>query len=98
MRSFFSCLFAGTLAVLVMDAVAPPVGLGLAVMAWPVVDGGAMPQMVNRAHKSDRLKVPLANGRQMAPPIAPAMLVGCEPVFSALSGAAAANRPGRCVS
>jgi len=96
MRGCFSCLFAGALVVLIPDVAAPPVGLGLAVMAWPAVDEGIMPQTVNRSDKGDRLQIPLANCRRMAPPAVPAMLIGCEPVFSALSAAVRANYPGRC--
>jgi len=89
-------IFAGVFIVLAMDVVAPPVGLGLPVIAWPVIDQTAMPQLVNRAHKGDRLQVvPVTTGRQ-TPPTAPAMPVGCEPVFSALSTSAYANYPGRC--
>jgi hypothetical protein len=98
MRGFVSYVFAGILVVLTMDVVAPPVGLGLAVMAWPAFNEGTTTQAVNRAHKGDRLQIPTANGRRMSPPIAPAPLVGCEPVFSVLSSSAHANYPGRCVA
>jgi hypothetical protein len=98
MRGFVSYVFAGILVVLTMDVVAPPVGLGLAVMAWPAFNEGTATQAVNRAHKGDRLQIPTANRRRMSPPIAPASLVGCEPVFSALSSSAHANYPGRCVA
>ena len=98
MRCLLSCVFAGTLVAAVLNAVVPPAGLGLAVMAWPTLEKGAMPQTVNRAHKTDRLKIPVVNGRRKVPPAAPAMLDGCEPVFSALASAARANYPGRCVA
>jgi len=94
MRGFVMYIFAGVFIVLAMDVVAPPVGLGLPVIAWPAIDQTAMPQVVNRAHKGNRLKVPVTTGRQTTPP--PAMPVGCEPVFSALSTSAYANYPGRC--
>ena len=95
MRGFLMYIFAGVFIVLAMDVV-PPAGLGLPVIAWPTIDQTAMPQVVNRAHKGDRLKLPVTTGRQMTPPRAPAMLIGCEPVFSALSTSAYANYPGRC--
>jgi hypothetical protein len=98
MRGSFLCLFAGILAVLVTDVLAPPAGSGLAVVAWPVADGHAMPQVVNRAQKSDRLQIPFGNSRRTPPPATPTMPVGCEPVFSALSSAARANYPGRCIA
>jgi hypothetical protein len=96
MRNFLSFILAGTLVVLLLDVVATPVGLGLGVAGWPSVDGQAVPQMVNRTHKSDRLSVPRASGRRLIPPKAP-VLVGCEPVFSALSREKQANFPGRCL-
>jgi hypothetical protein len=98
MRGFVSYIFAGIAVVLTMDFIAPPAGLGLAVMAWPAVAESATSQDVNRAHKSDRLQVPMVNDRRMAPPAAPEMLIGCEPVFSALSSGARASFPGRCVA
>jgi hypothetical protein len=55
------------------------------------------PQIVDRARKSDRLAVPKASGRQLTPPAAP-VLVGCDPVFSALSKEKHANYPGRCLA
>jgi len=96
MRGFISYILAGTLVVIAMDAMAPPVGLGLATGTWPAVEEAG--QVVDRTHKGDRLQVPLANGRRMLPPRAPAMLIGCEPVFSSLSAGSRANFAGRCVS
>lgn len=95
MRNFLSYILAGALVVLLLDVIAPPVGLGLA--AWPPVDGQTVPQVVDRTHKSDRLPVPRATGRRTTPPNAP-VLVGCEPVFSALSKEKQANFPGRCLA
>ena len=86
----------GVLVVLAMDVIAPPTGFGLAVGAWPAVD--VTPQVVNRAHKGGKLLLPLANGRRKTPPHKPAVLIGCEPVFSSLSAGARANFPGRCVA
>jgi hypothetical protein len=97
MRKFVSYIFAGSAVVLAMDLIAPPAGLGLALMAWPAVAGSVTPQIVDRTHKGDRLQVPMANDRQRTPPSAP-QLIGCEPVFSALSSGARANFPGRCVA
>jgi|SRR5690242_11184263 len=98
MRGLVLYIFAGVFIVLAMAMVAPPVGLGLPVVAWPAVDQNATLQLVNRANKGDRLQMPVTTGRHTPQPKAPAMLVGCEPVFSALSTSAYANYPGRCVA
>jgi hypothetical protein len=97
-RGFVSYIFAAALVVLVIDIIAPPAGFGLAVGAWPSVDGNASPQIVDRTHKGDRLHFPSANNRRNTPAAKPAMLTGCEPVFSALSSGARANFAGRCVA
>jgi hypothetical protein len=98
MRSLGSYIVAGILVVLAMDFIAPPVGLGLAVSAWPAVDQGPVGQSVMRIHKSDRLSVPTTIGKQQAPRKSPTMLVGCDPVFSPLSASAQANFSGRCIA
>lgn len=94
---FASYVVAGILVVLAMDFVAPPVGLGLAVGAWPAVGQGAV-QSVIRTHKRDRLSAPATIGKQQAPRKSPTMLVGCDPVFSPLSASAQANFSGRCIA
>ena len=98
MRKFVSYIFAGSVVVLAMDVIAPPAGLGLALMAQRAVAGNATPQIVDRTHKGDRLQAPMANDRRRTPPSAPPVLIGCEPVFSALSSGARANFPGRCIA
>ena len=98
MRSVISYILAAALVVVLTGIIAPPAGFGLAVGAWPSVDGNASPQFVDRSHKSDRLQFPTANHRRNTPSRHPAMLVGCEPVFSALSSGARANFAGRCVA
>ena len=60
MRGFASYMLAGILVVVAMDFIAPPVGLGLPVGAWPTVEQGSLVQSVNRSHKGDRLNVPTA--------------------------------------
>jgi hypothetical protein len=97
-RSVISYIWAAALVVLMMDIIAPPAGFGLAVGAWPSVDGNASPQVVDRTHKSNRLQFPAANDRRNTPSGNPAVLIGCEPVFSALSSGARANFAGRCVA
>ena len=98
MRNIVSYILAGALVVLLLDVVAPPVGLGFGAAAWPSVKKqGPAPQIVDRTHKSDRLLVPNATGRSLTPPAAP-VLVGCDPVFSALSKDKHANYPGRCLA
>lgn len=97
MRGLASYIFAAAFVVLAMGVIAPPLGLGFAVVARPSADGDVASQRVDRTHKGDRLRLPLANGRK-SPPSAPAMLVGCEPVFSSLSAGARANFAGRCVA
>ena len=96
MRNIFSYILAGALVTLLLDVVAAPAGLGFGMAAWRSVEGQETPQVVDRTHKSNRLLVPRANGRRIAPPAAP-VLVGCEPVFSALSKEKQANFPGRCL-
>lgn len=96
-RSVISYILAAALVVLVMDIIAPPAGFGLAVGAWPSVDRAARPQTVDRTHKGDRLQFPAASSRQNKPSGHPAMLIGCEPVFSSLSSGARANFAGRCI-
>jgi hypothetical protein len=98
MRKLVSYIFAGSAVVLAMDVIVPPTGLGLAPMARPAVAGNATPQIVDRTHKGDRLQAPMVNDRRWTPPSAPPGLIGCEPVFSALSSGARANFPGRCVA
>jgi hypothetical protein len=98
MRKLVSYIFAGSAVVLAMDVIVPPTGLGLAPMARPAVAGNATPQIVDRTHKGDRLQAPMVNDRRWTPPSAPPELIGCEPVFSALSSGARANFPGRCVA
>jgi hypothetical protein len=99
MRKFVSYIFAGSaVGVVAMGVIAPPAVRGLALRAWPAVAGNAMPQIVDRTHKADRLQAPMANDRRKTPPSAPPVLIGCEPVFSALSSGARANFPGRCVA
>jgi hypothetical protein len=97
MRNFVSYVLA-SISVVLLLAVVTPAGFGLGVAARPSVQGHVMtPQIVDRAHKSDRLPVPKASGRQLTPPAAP-VLVGCDPVFSALSKEKHANYPGRCLA
>lgn len=98
MRGFMSYLVAGFVVVLAMDLIAPPVGLGMALVAWPVAKEAPGVQLVNRTHKGDRLQVPVASERQKAPPSAPSTLVGCESVFSSLSANARLNFAGRCLA
>jgi len=98
MRGFASYVIAGVLIVLAMDFVAPPVGLGLALGARPAVDRDAVVQTVVRAHKGDRLRQPPTLGKLPHSQSSPAILVGCDPVFSPLSASARANAPGRCIA
>jgi hypothetical protein len=98
MRSFSIYMAAGILVVLAMDLIAPPVGMGFDVFAWPAVKGDAIVQHVDRTNKSDRLFVPTAASRQLLPPRQPPLLIGCDPAFSPLSGGARTNIPARCIS
>lgn len=98
MRNTVSYILAGAFVVVLLDVVAPLAGLGFGVAAWPSVERqGLASQIVDRTHKSDRLLVPKASGRRLTPPAAP-VLVGCDPVFSALSKEKQANYPGRCLA
>jgi hypothetical protein len=98
MRSLAAYLMAGFLVVLAMDFIAPPVGLGLSLAAWPAIEQGSNLQTVDRVHKSDRLRLPVTVDKQQVPPKAPTVLVGCDPLFSPLSASAYANISGRCVA
>jgi hypothetical protein len=101
MRGFTSYLLAGFVVVLAMDLIAPPIGLGMSLVAWPAAKEAPIVQIVNRTHKGDRLQVlqvPTASDHQKAPSVAPATLVGCEPVFSSLSANAKLNFAGRCLA
>jgi hypothetical protein len=98
MRNLTAYLVAGVLVVLVMDLIAPPVGLGVSVAAWPAIEHGSMLQSVDRVHKGDRLRLPATVGKQQVPPKPPTVLVGCDPAFSPLSASAYANFSGRCVA
>lgn len=99
MREFLSYTLAAILVIVALAAIVPPAGLGVAIGAPPTnTEENATGQIVDRAHKADRLQLPLANGRRVSPPRAPAVMIGCEPVFSSLSASSRANFPGRCVS
>ncbi len=97
MRGIASYLLAGILVVLAMDFIAPPVGLGLAVGARPAPLQPLPIQIVNRAHKGDRLMLPTDIGRQQAPSAPPKVMIGCDPAFRPLSVSARANTSGRCI-
>jgi hypothetical protein len=98
MRNIVLYILASALVALFLDVIAPPVRSGFGAAAWPSIERqGLAPQVVDRTHKADRLLVPKASGRRLAPPPAP-VLVGCDPVFSALSKDKQANYPGRCLA
>ena len=94
MRGIASYLLAGILAVLVTDFVVLPVGFGLEVRARSVGERSATTQVVDRTHKGERLSPPTSGGMQQTP----AAMIGCDPPFSMLLGAAHANTLGRCVA
>lgn len=98
MRGFSLYLVAGILVVLALDMIAPPVGLGFSIGAWPTVESGSTIQAVDRTHKGDRLRSSTTIGKQPMPAPPPVMLVGCDPAFSPLSASARANFPGRCIA
>ena len=97
MRNFISSILAAALIALVLDAVVLPAGFSLAVTARHSIENDLSGQVVDRARKGDRLHVPLAN-QPASPRTTPAMPIGCEPAFSALSTGAYANFAGRCLS
>jgi hypothetical protein len=112
MRGIASYVMAAVLVALLLGFVIPAGWLGLPVRAWPMVERGATMQHVDRAHKADRLVVPVtvvgktsvapisAKEQQPAKPAkSPAKILdGCDPVFSPLSASAHANLPGRCAA
>lgn len=98
MRPLASYVLVGALVLLAMDFIAPSAGLGLPGNAWPAVDRDEIAQSVVRTHKGDRLAAKTSPAKQQLPPKKPAVLVGCDPVFSPLSTSAKANFPGRCIA
>jgi hypothetical protein len=96
-RGFASYLLAGVLVVLVLDFIAPPAGVGVAIGAWPAAPAPAI-QSVDRTNKGNRMPLPMAVDKHRAPVKSPTLLAGCEPVFSPLSASARANFAGRCVA
>lgn len=98
MRGFALYLLSGTLMVVAMNFIAPPLGLGLTVGVGPTVEQGSSAQSVNRSNKGDRLNVPTAVDKSHAPRKSPTVLVGCDPVFSPLSASARANISRHCVA
>ena len=98
MRGFASYVLAGVIVVLALDFIAPPVGLGLPVRAWSATEPESAIQSVDRTRKSDRMPMSTTVDKQQAPKKPPAMLVGCDPVFSPLSASARANFAARCVA
>jgi len=98
MRGLSIYLMAAVLLVLALDTIAPPVGLGFDVVAWPAVDRGATFQFVDRRHKGDRLQMPKAVGQRKNQQEPLRMMIGCDPVFSPLSAAARLNFPARCIA
>jgi len=100
MRNMVSYILASALIALLLAVIAPPAGFGFGfgAAARPSTERqGLAPQTVDRTRKSDRLLVPKASERRLPPPAMP-VLVGCDPVFSALSKDKQANYPGRCLS
>jgi len=97
MRNVIPYVLVAALVTLLLEVIAPPAGFGFGAPAWSSIERqGPAPQIVDRTRKSDRLLVPKASGRRLVPPAAP-VLVGCDPVFSALSKDKQANYPGRCL-
>jgi hypothetical protein len=64
MRGLMPCILAGIAAVVAMDILAPPLGLGLATVAQSATDPNQ--QIVDRTRKGDRLQIPKANGRRIS--------------------------------
>jgi hypothetical protein len=95
MRNIVPYVLAGALVALLLDVITPLAGFGFGAPARSSVERQG-PQTVDRTRKSDRLLVPKASERRLTPPAAP-VLVGCDPVFSALSKDKQANYPGRCL-
>jgi hypothetical protein len=99
MRGFALYVVAGILAVLAIDFMVPPIGLGLAVIARPTTERGSPLQFVDRSGKGNRLRLPGTSvDKQQTPRSLPTVMVGCDPVFSPLSASARANFAGRCVA
>jgi hypothetical protein len=98
MRGDVLYVTAGVVVMLSMGLIVPPAGLGLVVDTRPAVNRSSTLQSVDRTHKGDRMPALTIVGKQQFPLKLPAVLVGCEPVFSPLSASKHANFPGRCVA
>jgi len=95
MRRFVSYVIAGILVVLMLDMIAPPVGLGLSPVGAATFTGDAGLQSVDRTHKADRIPVTTVSKQQ--PATRAPVLQGCEPAFSVLASSARANFARSCV-
>jgi hypothetical protein len=98
MRGLASYLLAGILVVLVLDFIAPPAGLGLAIGAQPASERVAPDPIVDRTHKGDRMPLPRDIGKEQTPREPHRIMIGCEPAFSPLWSSAHVNVPGRCIA
>lgn len=97
MRSLISYVMTGMFLGLALYLIAPAGSLGVA--ASPAVEQGALVQSVNRAHKGNRMTVPMSTvGKTRQLPKSPILLAGCDPAFSRLSASAQANVSGRCLA
>jgi hypothetical protein len=98
MRGLTSYLLVGIVVMLVLDFIAPPVGVGLAVGATPAAGYAVPQQIVDRTHKGDRLVLPTDIGTQQTPSLPPKVMAGCDPTFSPLLTSARVSTAGRCIA
>ena len=95
MRGIASYILAGVFAVLALDIVAPPAGLGFSsVGAAPSAINDVTLQSVDRTNKGDRVPMTTIGKNQPEPQ---KMLSGCDPAFSPLSAQARANFARSCI-
>lgn len=97
MRGFVSYLIAGIFALVALDMVAPPAGLGFSPLGAAPAPAYAPLHIVDRANKGDRMPVTTI-GKNQSEQQAPKMLTGCEPAFSPLSSSARANFARSCAA
>lgn len=111
MRGISTYVLASIFTALALDIVAPPLGYGFSLSAWPNLQVSDVETSVNRVTKSDRLSTETPSegfvtviAKQPVNTVSTQstkpekMLTGCEPSFSPLSVSAYANFARRCAT
>jgi hypothetical protein len=98
MRGLGIYLVAGAVLALMLDYIAPLVGLGYDVGARPVTGRSAAVQIVDRRHKGDRLHIPAVIGPRQGPRRPAKIMIGCDPAVSPLTAPPQIKFPARCIA